>query len=166
MANFETMHATIEIPQEAKVWVYQSPVKFSSNQIELIEKELSQFTQSWEAHGTALKAYFQILDEQFILLAVDEKNQIATGCSIDKSVSIIKKLEGILGLNLTDKGLVAYETAEGIKTSDFRQLKEKVSSGELTPSTKIFNLSVSSFAEFNSNWKIEAQNSWVKRYFN
>lgn len=159
------MNATIEIPLDAKVWVYQSPTKFTDTQLSLINQELAQFVSSWEAHGTALKAYFEVLDQQFILLAVDEKNQIATGCSIDKSVGVIKKLEGLLGLTLTDKGLVAYETAEGIKTADFRILKEKVASGELTPTTNVFNLSVSSLAEFKENWKIEAQNSWVKRYF-
>ena len=160
------MDATLNIPLEAKAWIYQSPAPFNTSQIDIIENELTNFIASWESHGVALKGSFEIIANQFILLAVDERTKDATGCSIDKSVSIIKKLETLLNLNLTDRSLVAYELNNQVKTIDFRNIKTLIESGEINPNTPIFNLSITNYGEFLSSWKIKAIDSWIKRYFN
>lgn len=160
------MIAKTEIPQAAKIWVYQSPTTFTDVQLAAIKTELESFIEHWASHGTALNGYYEIIENQFILIAVDETDQHATGCSIDKSVSVIKKIESITGLNLTDKALVGYRHNNQIKTTDFRAVKSLIESGELTPDTTIFNLTVATYNQLSTDLEIPAKDSWVKRYFN
>ncbi len=160
------MISTLNISKESKVWIYQSPIAFNVSQLALINNELTKFIATWESHGVALQGGYDIISNQFILLAVDENTKNATGCSIDKSVSIIKKIETLLSINLTDKGLIAYEVDGNIKTVVFRDIKTKISSGEIEENTTIFNLSISTFSELETNWRIHANQSWLKKYFN
>lgn len=155
-----------EIPQTAKVWIYQSPTAFTDAQVAAIKTELEAFIAQWASHGTALNGYYEIIENQFILIAVDETEQYATGCSIDKSVSVIKKIESLTGLNLTDKALVGYRHNNQIKTTDFRAIKNLIESGEITPETPIFNLTVTTYNQISTNLETPAKDSWVKRYFN
>jgi len=160
------MSTTINIPAESKAWVYQSPREFTNTELSIIDEEMKKFIASWESHGSALRGYFQVLENRFILVTVDESSQMATGCSIDKSVSVIKILEQRFNLNLTDKGVVVYsDNDDVIHTAHFSQVKGLVEEGKLTPETTFYNSSVATFGEFNSNWKTSAKNSWLSRYF-
>lgn len=160
------MSNTINVPAASKAWVYQSPKEFTPQELEIIANEMKTFIANWESHGAALKGYYEVLENRFILLTVDESSQMATGCSIDKSVGVIQTIEQKLNLNLTDKGVVVYEDANGkIQSSHFSLVKNLVSEGKLTPETTFYNASVATFGEFLSNWKIPAKDSWLSRYF-
>jgi hypothetical protein len=152
-------------PKIAKTWVYQSNVVFTDSMKQLINQELELFVSVWEAHGTKLAAGFQIIDNQFIALIVDETGQHATGCSIDKSVSIIKKLENLLGVSLSDRSLVAYISDNQVKTIDFRKIKEIVQSGEITAQTLVYNLAITDFGQLETNFKIPAKDTWIAKFF-
>ena len=81
------------LPEESKIWIYQSNRKFSDDEISQIDEDLKLFIDNWSAHGTPLNASYQLKYNRFIILAVNQENQIATGCSIDASVQFIQKLE-------------------------------------------------------------------------
>lgn len=160
------MSVILSIPEESKAWVYQSPREFTPQESLIIDEEMKKFIASWESHGSPLRGYFQVLENRFVLVTVDESSQIATGCSIDKSVGMIQALEQKLNINLTDKGVVVYQKNNGeVKSTHFSQLKNLVTDGELTPETTFYNSSVSTFGEFQKNWKIPAKDSWLSRYF-
>ena len=44
------------LPQESKIWIYQSNRKFSDQECAEIETNLQVFLQNWSAHGTTLEA--------------------------------------------------------------------------------------------------------------
>jgi len=159
------MRAIENYADDAKLWIYQSNKPFDELCQIVIKQEISDFVADWQAHGVRLNAGFQIIDNQFIALFVDEENQQATGCSIDKSVVLIKNLETKLNLNLTDKGLVAYVFDNEIKTIDFKDVKKAVQSGEINLETKIFNLAIVKVGQLKTEFKIAAKNSWLARYF-
>lgn len=159
------MTSTFNIPQESKIWIYLSPRAFTPDEISIIEIQLQQFLTSWESHGSAISGYFKIIENQFILIAADESAQIATGCSIDKSVAVIKKIETLLQLNLTDKGLIGFRKGDHIETVGFQNIKTAIENGDLTPETVFYNNSITTAAELSSSWKIAAKDSWLKRYF-
>ena len=161
-----SMKTIFDLPEESKVWIYLSPRAFNADELALINKELKQFISTWESHGTALDGHYDIIDEQFIVFCVNETEQIATGCSIDKSVGIIKKLEPLLNLNLTDRGMIAWQEGTSIKTTPFQSIKQAVENNEIAADTIIYNNSITSVGELNASWKIQAKDSWLKRYFN
>jgi hypothetical protein len=45
------------------------------------------------AYGTSLESSYQLKYNRFIILAVNQDVQAATGCSIDSSVEFIQSLE-------------------------------------------------------------------------
>ena len=160
------MKTSISIPTDSKAWVYQSPREFTQDEILVIDQEMKKFIASWESHGSALKGYYEVLENRFILVTVDESAQMATGCSIDKSVGVVKVLEEKFNLNLTDKGVVVYvDSNDTIQAVHFSQVKGLVQDGEITPETTFYNAAVATFGEFMSNWKIPAKDSWLSRYF-
>jgi hypothetical protein len=42
------------LPEESKIWVYQSNRKFSDTEFSEIESALQAFLENWAAHGTSL----------------------------------------------------------------------------------------------------------------
>ena len=116
MTTFKNM------PQDARLWVYQSNRILADAEVKAIEEEGLKFISDWAAHGASLKASFDVLHNLFVVIAVDEKQAMASGCSIDKSVHFVKELEQKLSLNLFDRMQVAYRSANEIKVcklSDF-----------------------------------------------
>ena len=81
------------LPEESKIWIYPSNRKFSEQEVAAIETDLKLFLDSWDSHGTGLESSYQIKYNRFILLAVNQEVQTASGCSIDKSVQFIQQLE-------------------------------------------------------------------------
>ncbi len=155
----------VEMPDQAKVWVYQANRPFSDSERILIEKNLEAFCGQWAAHGKQLTSTYSIEKNQFIILAVDESGHQASGCSIDSSVHFIQQIEQATGLSLLDKSQVAFETEEGIIIKPFNKLKEAVTTGEIKPDTIVFNNAIQNAAEWKSSWAIPANQSWLKRFF-
>ena len=79
-----------QMPDDARLWVYQCNRKFSPAEIEGINSSLQEFLASWDAHGIALKSSYRLYYDQVIVLAVDQSSHGASGCSIDASVAFMK----------------------------------------------------------------------------
>jgi hypothetical protein len=46
------------LPEESKIWIYQSNRKFSDAEFSEIEVALQDFLKDWAAHGTSLECYY------------------------------------------------------------------------------------------------------------
>ena len=101
------------MPDYSRVWIYQAGRSFSQAEKELVTNRLTAFCNGWNTHGNGMPSSFQILDDQVLILAVDESNLGASGCSIDSSVKALRELENTLGINLTDQGKVSYKSVDG-----------------------------------------------------
>jgi hypothetical protein len=157
--DFESM------PDTARVWVYQSNRTFSELELDTIQVNLKLFCEQWTAHRQVLNTSFLTLHNRFVILAVDESLNEVSGCSIDSSVHILKKLEEALSLSLLDKSEVAYWKGEEVRTVALPQIKAAVDSEELTPNTLIFNNLIKNIAELKNQWQVNADATWLKRYF-
>jgi len=154
-----------ELPESARVWIYQSDNILDSRQIEIISEQASRFCDQWAAHSTPLKSSYKILHEKFVVLAVDEGFNEASGCSIDSSVNFIKSMEDQLGLNFFDRTKVAFLIDDNIYTTELQSIKNEISSGKIERNTLTFNLQAQNIAEFQDKWLMPVEESWMKRYF-
>ena len=154
-----------ELPKTARVWIYQSSRDLMDFEIESMSDELAVFCNGWSAHGAGLKSSFQILYDRFIVIAVDEGYNMATGCSIDSSVNQIKHLENKYSLNFMDRTQVAFLIEDKLRVETLSSIKSKVNEGVISSETKTFNNLVETVGEFDKNWMITASNSWLKKYF-
>lgn len=149
----------------SKVWVYQSDRELTTDEQNNISQIISQFVADWNAHGKALQGGFEIIENHFIVLWVNEENHAASGCSIDSSVNCIKQIESKFNLNLTDKSIIAFNIAGKIELIHFSKIKEAIKQGKIQEGTIMYDNSVANYNDFTNRWQIEAANSWAKRFF-
>ncbi|WP_375239344.1 ABC transporter ATPase [Aurantibacter sp.] len=153
------------LPEESKVWVYQANRSLSETELEEITSKLNIFVENWAAHGTGLEAGFDIRYKRFIILGVNQANQIATGCSIDASVHFIQQLEKEYNIDLMDKMNVSYKQGEFVAYKTLIDFKKMAKDRAVTGKTIVFNNLVTTIGEFNEAWEIPASESWHNRFF-
>ena len=154
-----------DLPETARVWIYQSDNSFESDQVNFLKERAIAFCNQWSAHSTPLKSAYKILHNKFLVLAVDEDFNDASGCSIDASVRFVRQVAEELGINFFDRSQVAFLIDDNVYTSGLQSIKDEISSGKIAPETLTFNLQAQNVAEFEKNWLVPAQESWMKRYF-
>ncbi len=166
MEKLETKSAVANLQDHSRLWVYQSNRSFDANEREEINSLLATFVSQWAAHGSQLSAAYDLPYDQFIVLAVDERQAMASGCSIDSSVNLIRQIEVKYGLTLLDRSLVAFLDKEALNIIPFNKSKANIENGLIKKDTIIFNNAVASVGEWKTNWKQQASDSWMARFFN
>ena len=153
-----------QMPDYARVWVYQVNKDLTDSEVNTIQQILENQINAWAAHGADLAGAVQVLHNRFVIIAVDEMQNQASGCSIDASTRWLKELGLGMNLDFFDRS-VSFIHNEMLKTTEIAKIKSLVTEGILTPDTMILNNLVSNIQEFKSNWNIKASESWMKRYF-
>jgi hypothetical protein len=153
------------LPEESKIWIYQSNRKFSEDEMTEIENDLKDFLENWSAHGTGLESSYLLKYNRFIILAVNQEVQPATGCSIDSSVGFIQSLEQKYNVDLLDKMNVTFKNGEHIAHKSLIDFKRMAKEKAVTENTIVFNNLVNTIEEFNENWEVPAGDSWHSRFF-
>ena len=153
------------LPEDSKIWIYQSNRKFSDDEMTEIENDLKAFIENWSAHGTGLEASYLLKYNRFIILAVNQEVQQATGCSIDSSVAFIQKLEQKYQVDLLDKMNVTFKNGEHIAHKSLIDFKKMAKAKSVSPSTIVFNNLVNTIEEWQDFWEVPACESWHNRFF-
>lgn len=153
------------LPDESKIWIYQSNRKFSDEEIAEIESDLKAFIENWTAHGTGLEASYQLKYNRFIILAVNQEVQSATGCSIDSSVQFIQELEKKYSVDLLDKMNVTFKLGEHIAHKPLIEFKKMAKEKAVSANTIVFNNLVNTVGEWHEYWEVPAHESWHSRFF-
>ncbi|GMQ28845.1 hypothetical protein [Algoriphagus confluentis] len=154
-----------QLPGHSRVWVYQSDRTLNPQENEILKQKMTQFCEGWNTHGNPMPTSFQILDRQILILAVDESQLGTSGCSIDSSVRVLRELESILGINLTDQGKVTLKGPEGGRyVFPALGLKGKVQEGQVTLEQEVINPLVQTKADLHQLW-LPVRNSWLNKYF-
>lgn len=154
-----------ELSEESKIWIYQSNRKLSDEEFSEIEKDLQFFLENWSAHGTSLECGYELKYNRFIIIAVDQEIQAATGCSIDASVQFIQSLEAKYSVDLLDKMNVTFKNGEHIAHKSLIDFKKMAKDKAVTENTIVFNNLVNNIEEYNESWETIASESWHSRFF-
>lgn len=151
---------------ESRVWVYQSERFFQENELAFLHHSLTAFMSEWAAHGAALSANYEIIENLFIVLVVDESKVAASGCSIDSSTRFIKSLEKELNLSLTNRLNVACVLDGELKTYPIEKLKQAIASNEVEGADKYFDNTITKLHDLRINWIKPLSEGWTNKYFN
>lgn len=154
-----------EMPETARIWIYQSDKKFTSEQKDYVVNRLTAFCDQWNTHGTLMPTSFDLLYDQIIVLAVDEADLGASGCSIDSSVRTLKDIEQKLDINLLDQGKISFINDGDVIISKLQEIKNHIKIGNLREETPVFNPLVNKKGDLEDRWLIPAKESWLKKYF-
>ncbi len=155
-----------QLSPESRIWIYLSSREFTPAEVQQINTLAAEFVNTWSAHGSALKAAAEILHNRFLVIGVDEQQAAASGCSIDKSVALVKKIEADFNTDLLDRMQIAYRKDGQIKTCKLPQISTLLEKSEITENTIIFNNLVSTKKDWETNWEIPLKDSWILQTVN
>jgi hypothetical protein len=152
------------LPQTSRIWIYQCNRSFSDSELEEISKKLTAFLEGWTAHGADLQSGFEIKYKRFIVIALNQNVNPATGCSIDASVKFIQELETAYKVDLMDKMNVSYKQGEYVAHKTLTDFKKMAKEKAVSKHTIVFNNLVNTKAEYLEFWEVPASESWHSRF--
>lgn len=159
-----------QITPDARLWVYQASRALTAAEVTAIDTAIRPALEAWAAHGHPLLASAQVVNNRFLLLAVDEGAGLPSGCSIDSSVRTVQAIGGQLSrdgeaVDFMDRS-ATYLAADGsVQALPLPAIKAAVADGALTPDTPVFNTLIKTKAEYLAQWQVPARSTWLKRYF-
>ncbi|MBK1440852.1 ABC transporter ATPase [Parapedobacter sp. ISTM3] len=148
-----------------RIWIYQADRQILEREKAYILEKLEAFTSQWKAHGKALAAHAEIRHDWFVIIMVDDTVAPPTGCSIDKSVHLLKEIEQEIGISLFDRMRVAYRHPDGIKVVPRAEFERLIATGEVTDDTPVFNNLVASYPDLADKWEVPLRESWHAKVF-
>lgn len=153
-----------QLPDEARIWVYQANRSFSEEELQSLQPEIENFLKEWTVHGKELKVAYQMPYKRFLVFGLDESLSATSGCSIDASVRFIQALEKKYNLDLLDKMNVSYKHGEHVAYKTLADFKKMVKQKSVSPRTIVFNNLVNTKAEFDEYWEVPLTESWHSRF--
>ena len=97
LADFHTL------PEESRIWLYAAENALTKDQQNYILKVVSEDLKGWNAHKATLTAGVTILENHFIVIALDGSINGASGCSIDTLQNTIQNIEKELSISLMNR---------------------------------------------------------------
>ena len=144
---------------ESRMWFYGLAAPLTDQQAEVLKTLMSDFVGQWKAHGAQLAAAYRLIGNQCLILVVDERQQQATGCSIDKSVHLLMEFGQQYGIDFFNRMLVFTANENGIQAYTPTALKAALVGGQITPETPVMHTLGAS-----GTGMIPLKESWAKRY--
>ena len=148
---------------ESRMWFYGLAAPLTDQQAEVLKTLMSDFVGQWKAHGAQLAAAYRLIGNQCLILAVDERQQQATGCSIDKSVHLLMEFGQQYGIDFFNRMLVFTANENGIQAYTPTALKAALVGGQITPETPIMHTLAPTLGASGTGM-IPLGESWAKRY--
>jgi hypothetical protein len=151
--------------EQSRVWIYQSDRELYDAEVKQLHEILNKFASEWTAHNHQLKAKAEIRYNRFLILIVDESQAGASGCSIDKSVNFIKRLEQEFGINLLDRFNLAYRQGEKVLSAPRDEFEDLLRSGKISSNTIVYNNLVQNLEQLETKWEVPFKESWHNQLF-
>ena len=152
LADFNTL------PESSRIWVYASEEALTTDQQNHILTYIAEHLKGWNAHKVPLTAGVTVLENHFIVIALDENKNGASGCSIDTLQKTIQELEKDLSIALMNRLNVFYKIGEIIKV--IPSFKLGVIANE---DTLFYDLNIQRKEEL-SNYLKPIKEGWAKSY--
>lgn len=154
-----------EMPGDARLWVFGTDRVPGPDEARRLGSRTRSFLESWTAHDRALDAAFQIREDRFVLVAVDERRARASGCSIDALTRHFRGMEEELGISILDSAPVWYRDEEGAPVRASRTaFREAAARGEVTLDTPVLDLTADTVGDIRTGrWERPARRSWHAR---
>jgi len=150
-----------QLPDNSRVWVYQSNKAFSDAEAAALRQKVEGFISQWVSHNVQLQAWGDVKYNRFVVLVVDESYEQPGGCAIDSSVALIKDIESEWGVSMLDRFNFAYKVdADTVHSADKEDFAKLYSSNEINDETIVFNNLVSTKTDLENKWEVALGSSW------
>jgi len=158
LVDFDTL------PENSKIWIYQSDRKFYPQEIEEISQKIESFLNSWSQDSEGISASYQIKYNRFIIFAVDTSNISLSIASIDASVMFIINLQSEYKIELLDKLNVCFKQGKFVQYQELKAFQKLIKSKSISAKTIVFNNLINTKEELVDSWEIPITESWHNRF--
>ncbi|MCZ2141190.1 MAG: hypothetical protein LC096_07335, partial [Bacteroidia bacterium] len=149
-----------QMPDTSRLWIYAASQPLTTEQKAKIQEQGDAFTEKWTYHQMPLNAAFTIIDDIFLVFALDIVNGDISGCGIDKSLRLVKDWEESFQLNLFNRLQIEYKENDKVVLTTKAQLAEKLNQSTITPTTLFYNKLIQTKAELNTQFLIPFNQTW------
>lgn len=160
-----SVHEIEALPDGARVWVFGTSRALEEKDVALLERRMPIFLARWTAHRRDLRAAWDLREGRFLVVAVDESDAAASGCSIDALMRELSSLERDLEASLLDSTPVWYRRPDGeIQAVPREEFRHRAGEGEITERTPVFDPTLAALEELRAG-RLEqpAGRSWHAR---
>ena len=140
--------------EQSRIWIYAAEQKLTNEQEDHLLKSISNHLNNWEAHKIPLTAGVTILEHHFIVVALDDSKNGASGCSIDTLQNTIQDLEKELSISLLNRLNIFCKIEGTIKCIPNTKLAEHANK-----KTLFYDLTIQKKGEL-SNWLKPIEEGW------
>ena len=153
-----------ELPDDARVWVYQCNRSFTEDEQKQLHTQLEEFINHWMVHGKDLLSSFELRYNRFIVIGALPDAHGVGGCSLDALAHFIQELEAQYNVTLLDRMNVSYRQGEHIVYKNLADFKKMVKEKAVSAQTIVFNNLVNTKIEYEENWEVPLEDSWHNRF--
>jgi len=145
-----------QFPDSSRIWIYTANRAVTDAEQRELAVPILAFLDQWAAHGTALKATGAWLNNYQLLIALDESQAGASGCSIDSQTRFLRDLGKQYQIDWFNRLSMVIEEDEEIKLISFNELSQHANA-------LLFDSLVEKLGDVRENWPIAIQNSRYKQ---
>lgn len=146
------------LPDKSRLWIYAAEQKLTNNQQIYILDFLSNHLESWQAHKLPLMAGVTILEDYFIVVALDETQSTASGCAIDTLQNKIQQVENKLLISLMNRTNIFCVIEDIIQCISISNIDKKISK-----ETLFYDLTVQTKSDLNL-WLKPIKEGWCNKF--
>ena len=147
-----------------RIIIYPASRPFTAKESKIITEKIFDFLGTWAAHGKPLSASFKIEKNQFIVIAVDEEKEVASGCSIDALSGVMRQLDQKFSLGLFDRMKASFVENGEIKTMKLQDFRKGLKDGTISKEIEVFDFSKDTYVAFLSDFILPLKRSWAGIY--
>ena len=153
-----------KLAPESRVWIYGAERALTKEETKTVRSRAQEFVSTWVSHSKDLDAGADVLHNRFLVLAVDETQAEASGCSIDGSVNFVKSLGAEIGVDFFNRMRFSYRDEAGkIHTVGREEFKLLYSQGLLKNDSIVFDPLVKELGELRQIFERPLEDSWHSR---
>ena len=98
---------------DQRTWVFIADRKMNEEEVLRINDELHRFVSNWKTHGTPIDASGFCFEHAAIVIAANEAEVKASGCSIDKINQLVRSLGSTLDIDFFNRFNVLHRMDSG-----------------------------------------------------
>ena len=149
------------LPDDSRLWVFGAARPLTADEQARVAEVTADFIDGWQAHGTPLRGGFTLVDDTFLVVAVDQASVPPSGCSIDAMVRVLKGLQAELGIDMLTNGQVHLRDDAGIRRVSRAEFGAGVEAGRFTPETRVFDTTLTALGRFRGGaFEHAARDGW------
>lgn len=146
------------ISDSSQLWIYSSEKKITLKQQRYILHNIGEYLEGWEYHNNPLIAAVTILENRFLIVALDKSKYGVGGCSIDSLQRIIQDLEKELDVCLLNRLNIFCKIENEIQCIPSCKLKDIANED-----TYFYDLTIQKKSEISSYLK-PIKEGWCKKF--